>query len=76
MTSLSQKLTKETLIILDIKDYIDEVNRHLSDNISYKQLDFDPTGLHTDKIKSEMNNLKKLKPLDFKSSKLSFRGEI
>ena len=72
MTSLSQKLTKETRIILDIKDYIDKVNRHLSDNISYKQLDFDPTGLHTDKIKSEMNNLKKIKTSGFQKQQTLF----
>ena len=46
------------MVILDIKDYIDEANRQLSDTNNYEQLDFDPTELHTEKIKSEINNLK------------------
>ena len=46
------------MVILDIKDYIDEANRQLNDTNNYKQLDFDPTELHTEKIKSEINNLK------------------
>ena len=56
MTSLSQKLTKEALI-LDI-NYIDEANRQPNDTNKYEPLDFDPTELHTEKIKSEINNLK------------------
>ena len=46
------------MVILDIKDYIDEANRQLNDTNNYEQLDFDPTELHTEKIKSEINNLK------------------
>ena len=46
------------VVILDIKDYIDEANRQLSDTNNYEQLDFDPAGLHTEKIKSEINTLK------------------
>ena len=46
------------VVILDIKDYIDEANRQLNDTNNYKQLDFDPTELHTEKIKSEISNLK------------------
>ena len=44
--------------MLDIKDYINEANRQLNDTNNYEQLDFDPTELHTEKIKSEINNLK------------------
>ena len=46
------------MVILDIKDYIDEANRQLNDTNNYEQLDFDPTELLTEKIKSEINNLK------------------
>ena len=46
------------MVILDIKDYIDEANRQLNDTNNYEQLDFDPTELNTEKIKSEINNLK------------------
>ena len=46
------------VVILDIKDYIDEANRQLNDTNNYEQLDFDPTQLHTEKIKSDINNLK------------------
>ena len=31
------------MVILDIKDYIDEANRQLNDTNNYEQLDFDPT---------------------------------
>ena len=44
------------MVILDIKDYIGETNRQLNDTNNYEQLDFDPTELHTEKIKSEINN--------------------
>ena len=47
-----------TVVILDIKDYIDEANRQLNDTNNYEQLSFYPTELHTEKIKSEINNLK------------------
>ena len=46
------------VVILGIKDYIDEANRQLNDTNNYEQLDFDPTELHTEKIKSEISNLK------------------
>ena len=46
------------VVILDIKDYIDEANGQLNENNNYEQLDFDPTELHTEKTKSEINNLK------------------
>ena len=46
------------MVILDIKDYIDEDNRQFNNTSNYEQLDFDPTELHTDKIKSEIINLK------------------
>ena len=44
--------------MLDIKDYIDEANRQLNNTNSYEQLDFDPTEVHTEKTKSEINTLK------------------
>ena len=47
------------VVILDIKDYINEANRQLNDTSNYEQLDFDPTDSHTEKIKSEINYLKK-----------------
>ena len=43
-----------TVVKLDIKDYIDEANRQLNNTNNYKQLDFDPTELHIEKIKSEI----------------------
>ena len=46
------------MVVLDIKDYIDEANRQLNNSNNYEQLDFDPTELRTEKIKSEINNLK------------------
>ena len=46
------------VVILDIKDYISEANRQLNDTNNYEQLDFDPTELHNEKIKSDINNLK------------------
>ena len=46
------------MVILDIKDYIYEANRQLNDTNINEQLGFDPTELHTEKIKSEINNLK------------------
>ena len=46
------------VVTLDIKDYIDGANRQLNDTNNYEQLDFDPTELHTEIIKSEINNLK------------------
>ena len=57
------------MVILDIKDYIDEANRQLNDTNNYEQLDFDPTELHYWKNKIRNKQLKKWKPLDFKNSK-------
>ena len=37
------------VVILGIKDYIDEANRQLNDTNNYEQLDFDPTELHAKK---------------------------
>ena len=48
----------DAVVILDIQDYINEANRQLNDTNNYEQLDFDPTELHTKKIKSEISNLK------------------
>ena len=31
------------MVILDIKDYIDEANRQVNDTNNYEQLGFDPT---------------------------------
>ena len=46
------------MVILDIKDYISEANRQLDDTNNYEQLDFDPTELHNEKIKSDITKLK------------------
>ena len=47
------------MVILDIKDYVDESNRQLNDTNNYEQLDFDSTELHTEKKKkSDINNIK------------------
>ena len=45
------------MVILGIEDYIDEVNRKLNNTNNYKQLRFNSTELHTEKIRSEINNL-------------------
>ena len=47
------------VVILDIKDYIDEANRQLNGTNNYEQLDFDPTELHTEKNKIRNKQLKK-----------------
>ena len=49
------------MVILDIKDYIDEANRQFNDNNNYEQLDFNPTELRTEKIQSKIINLKTVK---------------
>ena len=46
------------MVILDIKDYIDQANRQFNDNNNYEQLDFNPTELRTEKIQSKIINLK------------------
>ena len=63
------------MVTLDIKDYIDEANRQLNDTNNYKQLNFDPTELHNEKVKSEKKLLKIWKSLNFKNRKLSFKEE-
>ena len=56
------------MVILDIKDYIDEANRQLNDTNNYEQLGFDPTELHTKIIKSKINNLKNENLLTLKTA--------
>ena len=56
------------IVILDINDYIDEANRQLNDTNNYEQLDFKPTELHTEKIISEINNLKNENLLTIKTA--------
>ena len=46
------------MVILDIKDYIDEANRQLNDTNNYEQLDFDPTELHTEKKNENLLTLR------------------
>ena len=46
------------MVILDIEGYINEADRKLNDTNNYAKLNFDPNELHTEKIKSEINNLK------------------
>ena len=75
MTLLSQNLIKGgAVVISDIKDYIDEANRQLSDTNNYEQVDFYPTALHTEKIQPEINNLKNENLLTSKTAN-SFRRE-
>ena len=64
------------MVILDIKDYIDEANRQLNDTNNYEQLDFDPTELHTEKIKSETNNLKNENLLTLRTANPLLEGKI
>ena len=53
------------MVILDIKDYIDKADRQLN---NYKQLDFDTTELHNEKIKSEISTLKNKNLLTLKTA--------
>ena len=62
------------MVILDIKDYINEANRQLNNTNNYEQLLW-PNGVTYWKNKIRNKQLKKWKPLDFKNSKLSFRRE-
>ena len=63
------------MVILDIKDYNDEANRQLSNTNNYEQLDFNPTELHIEKIKSEINTLKNKNLLTSKTANsLSVNG--
>ena len=61
---------------LDIKDYIGKANRRLNDTNNYEQLDFDPTELHTEKIKSEINNLKTENLLTLKIGRLILSSHL
>ena len=56
------------MLVLDIKDYIDEANRQLNDTNNYKQLDFDQTELHIEKIKSVINKLRNESLLTLKTA--------
>ena len=42
------------VVTLDTKDYINETSRQLNYTNNYKQLDFNPTALHIEKIKSKI----------------------
>ena len=64
------------LVILDIKDYIDEANRQINDTNNYKRLDFKPTELHTEKIKPEINTLKNENFLTTKTANLLLEEKI
>ena len=58
------------MVILHIKDYIDEAKRQLNDITNYEQLEIDLIELHTKKIKSEINNLKNENLLTLKQQTL------
>ena len=58
------------MVILHIKDYIDEAKRQLNDINNYEQLEIDLTELHTKKIKSEISNLKNENLLTLKQQTL------
>ena len=55
------------MVILGIKDYIGKASRQLNDPNNHEQSDFDPTELHTEKIKSEINNFKNVNLLTLNS---------
>ena len=46
------------MVILDIKNYIDEANRQFNGTNNYEQLYFDPTELHSEKLKSQIKSLR------------------
>ena len=54
--------------MLALQDYTEKANRQLSDTGNYEQLDFDPTELHTEKIKPKINNLKNENLVTLKSA--------
>ena len=58
----------DVAVILDMKDHINETSRQLNYTNNYKQLDFNPTELHIEKIKSEINNLKNENLLTLKTA--------
>ena len=53
------------MVTLDNKDYTGEANRQLNDTNNYKKLEFE---FQTEKIKSEINNLKNLNLLTLKTA--------
>ena len=55
------------MVILGIKDYIGKASRQLNDPNNHEQSDFDTTELHTEKIKSEINNFKNVNLLNLDS---------
>ena len=46
------------MVIMDVKDYIKEAKRQLSDTSNYQNLNFDPMVLYTEKSKDVINNYK------------------
>ena len=56
------------MVIFHIKDETDQANRQLNDTNNYEQLNFDPTELHTEKLKSEVKNLKNENLLTLKTT--------
>ena len=56
------------MVIFHIKDETDQANRQLNDTNNYEQLNFDPTELHTEKLKSEVKNLKNENLLTLKTA--------
>ena len=56
------------MLIFQIKDETDQANRQLNDTNNYEQLNFDPTELHTEKLKSEVKNLKNENLLTLKTT--------
>lgn len=46
------------VVILDVKDYIEEAERQISDEHFYKKLSSDPTELHTALVNNAIDNLK------------------
>ena len=64
------------MVILDIQDYIDEANRQINDTNNYEQLDFDLIELHTEKIQSEIINLKVAHLLTLKTANSLLKEKI
>ena len=75
------------VIIMDVKDYIQEAHRQLQDDKCYKKLLTDPTKLHTERVNKAIDRFKDeglitekvangLKPLDPKTPKFSLLPKI
>ena len=60
----------------DIKDYIDKANRQLNDTNNYEHVDFDPTELDTEKIKTEINTLKNQNLLTSETANFIFEKKM